>query len=84
MFGGSGTNKVQAIQAGQSLDFNDRYITLPNEMTGVATIYTLDGKLMKKLGVAGDQIGIYDLPTGAYVLSFKHDGGVMNARFLKK
>ena len=84
VFGGSGTNKVQAIQAGQSLDFNNRYITLPNEMTGVATIYTLDGKLVKQLGVAGDQIGIYDLPTGAYVLSFKHDGGVITARFIKK
>lgn len=84
IFGGSETSRIQGVQDSQPLDFNDRYITLPNEMTGVATIYTLDGKQMKQLGVAGNQIGIYDLPTGAYILSFKHDGGMITARFIKK
>ena len=84
IFGGSETSRIQGVQDSQPLDFNDRYITLPNDMKGMATIYTLDGKQMKQLGVAGNQIGIYDLPTGAYILSFKHDGGVITARFIKK
>jgi len=40
--------------------------------------------LCTRLGVVGNQVGIYDLPTGAYIVLLQHDGGVINARFLKK
>ena len=84
VFSGLSTAVSSPIQTNGSLDFNDSYITLPNEMEGSARIYTLDGKLVKQIGVVGDQIGIYDLPAGAYVLSFQHSDGVINARFVKK
>lgn len=84
VFSGLSTAVSSPIQTNGSLDFNDSYITLPNEMEGSARIYTLDGKLVKQIGVVGDQIGIYDLPAGAYVLSFQHEEGAINARFVKK
>ena len=84
VFGGTDHNGVRTIQSNTSLSFDDQYITLPGEMEGTARIFTLDGKKVKQMGIVGDQIGIYDLPAGAYVLSFKHDGGVINSQFLKK
>ena len=84
LFSGASTAVSRPMQTNSSLDFNESYITLPNEMEGSARIYTLDGKLVKQIGVVGDQIGIYDLPAGAYVLSFQHEEGVINARFVKK
>jgi len=83
VFGGK-TDAVRQLQTNTSLEFNDSYITLPGDMEGVARIFTLDGRQVKQMGVVGDQIGIYDLPKGAYVLSFQHDGGVINAQFLKE
>ena len=84
VFSGSSTAVSRPMQTNSSLDFNESYIILPNEMEGSARIYTLDGKLVKQIGVVGDQIGIYDLPAGAYVLSFQHEEGAINARFVKK
>lgn len=84
VFSNSASSVLSPMQSNSSLIFNDSYITLPADMEGTARIFTLDGKQVKQIGVVGDQIGIYDLPTGAYVLSFQHDDGVINARFLKK
>lgn len=83
VFGGSVPSKIRSMQTNTSLNFDDQYITLPSKMEGVARIFTLDGKQVKRMGVASDQIGIYDLPKGAYILSVQHDGGVINAQFLK-
>lgn len=84
VFGENNPSNVRPVMSNSSLDYDDCYITLPGEMEGTARIYTFDGKLVKQLGVVGDQIGIYDLPAGAYVVSFQHGDGVINAQFLKK
>lgn len=84
VFGGNVPSKIRNMQTNTSLSFDENYVTLPSQMEGVARIFTLDGKQVKRMGVASDQIGIYDLPAGAYILSFEHDGGVINAQFLKE
>lgn len=84
VFSGNSSAVSTPVHPSNSLEFSESYITLPGEMEGTARIYTFDGKLVKQLGVVGDQIGIYDLPAGAYVVSFQHGDGVINAQFLKK
>lgn len=85
IFGNGAINNIQAVESGNfDLKFGEKYITLPRDVEGSARIYTLDGRLVKSVGVVGDQIGIYDLPTGNYLISLEHDGTTTNARFLKK
>lgn len=84
VFGGMSSAVTRPMMANTTLNSDGRYIYLPAEVEGTARIYTLDGKLTKTIGVVGDQIGIYDLPTGAYVLTMESESGMVNARFLKK
>lgn len=84
VFGGTVPSKVRTVQADGTIDYDDNYINLPQDVEGTANIFTLDGKQVKSIGVIGDKVGIYDLPTGAYIMSLKSDAGIINARFLKK
>lgn len=84
VFGGTVPSKVRSVQADGTIDYDDNYINLPQDVEGTANIFTLDGKQVKSIGVIGDKVGIYDLPTGAYIMSLKSDAGIINARFLKK
>lgn len=84
VFGGTVPSKIRTVQADGTIDYDDNYINLPQDVEGTANIFTLDGKQVKSIGVIGDKVGIYDLPTGAYIMSLKSDAGILNARFLKK
>lgn len=84
VFGGSVASGVRQVELDASVQSDDNYIYLPEGTEGTARIYTFDGRLTKSIGVVGGQIGIYDLPAGAYILSFKGNSGVQNARFIKK
>lgn len=84
VFGGTIVSAVKAMNSGLAFDIDDNYINLGEDVVGTAKIYTSDGRLVKEIGVVGGQIGIYDLPEGTYILSFKDASGVKNNRFSKK
>lgn len=84
VFGGTVPSMIRSVQTDGTIDYDDNYINLPQDVEGTANIYTLDGKQVKSIGVIGDKVGIYDLPAGAYIMSLKSDAGIINARFLKK
>ena len=84
VFGESVPTKVKRFETNASFNSDGRFIYLPENVKGTVSIYSFDGKLMKNLGVSGDQIGIYDLPTGAYIITLKSDDGETKvARFMK-
>ncbi len=84
VFGGTITSAAKAMLSGLTFDIDDNYIYLGDDKEGTAKIYTSDGKLVKSIGVIGGQIGIYDLSTGVYILSFQDESGVKSTRFSKK
>lgn len=84
VFGESIPTKVKRFETNASFNSDGRFIYLPENVKGTVSIYSFDGKLMKNLGVSGDQIGIYDLPAGAYIITLKSDDGETKvARFMK-
>ena len=81
----SGPTHVKQSSINSSFNFDDNYIYLPQTIQGKADIYTIDGKQVKSLGVAGDRIGIYDLEQGNYLLVLESESGDTKvARFNKK
>ena len=84
VFGGTPT-AIAPKQANASLRSDNQFIYLPDNAEGTVRIFSLDGKLMKSIGVIGQQVGIYDLPTGAYVVTLTTGSGETQvARFLKQ
>ncbi|WP_289458428.1 hypothetical protein, partial [Klebsiella pneumoniae] len=51
----SGPTHVKQSSINSSFNFDDNYIYLPQAIQGKADIYTIDGKQVKSLGVAGDR-----------------------------
>jgi len=58
-------------------------LRLPEFIEGDASFYSVDGRLVKQVGVIGDRIVISDLPAGAYVLTIGVEGRTLSARFVK-
>ena len=84
VFGETVPTKVKQFETNTTFNSDGRFVYLPENVKGTVSIYAFDGKLMKNLGVSGDQIGIYDLPTGAYIITLKtDDGDTKVARFMK-
>ena len=84
VFGETVPTKVKKFVTNTTFNSDGRFVYLPENVSGTVSIYAFDGKLMKNLGVSGDQIGIYDLPTGAYIITLKSDDGDTKvARFMK-
>lgn len=84
IFSGAITSAAKTMLSGLTFDIDDNYIYLGDDTEGTAKIYTSDGRLVKEIGVVGGQIGIYDLSTGTYILSFRDESGVKSTRFSKK
>ena len=85
VFGGAVPTKVKEFRTNASFSSDGRFVYLPDNTKGKVSIFSLDGKLMRSIGVNGNQVGIYDLPTGAYVITLDtDDGGTQIARFLKQ
>jgi hypothetical protein len=85
VFGGTTPTYVSQYQTNASFSSDDSFIYLPDNVEGNVSIFSMDGKLMKSIGVAGKQVGIYDLPAGAYIVTLNtNDGETKVARFLKQ
>lgn len=85
VFGGTTPTYVSKYQTNASFRSDDSFIYLPDDVEGTVSIFSMDGKQMKSLGIAGKQIGIYDLPAGAYIVTLNsNDGETKVARFLKQ
>jgi hypothetical protein len=85
VFGGAVPTKVKEFQTNASFSSDGRFVYLPDNTKGKVSIFSLDGKLMRSIGINGNQVGIYDLPTGAYVITLDtDDGDTKIARFLKQ
>ena len=86
VFGGTVPTKAPSLmQTNADFSSDGRFVYLPENTEGTVRIFATDGKLMKSIGVDGNQVGIYDLPAGAYVFTLSIDGGETKvARFIKK
>ena len=85
VFGGTAPTYISQKQTNASFSSDDSFIYLPDDVEGTVSIFSMDGKQMKSLGVAGKQVGIYDLPAGAYIVTLNtNDGETKVARFLKQ
>ena len=87
VFTGASSNLIQVRQSNVNTSFNydENYIYLQQDIQGKADIYSIEGKQIKSLGVAGDKIGIYDLSQGNYLLILESDADMTKvARFYKK
>lgn len=87
VFGGQATNRVRRVQQDMTtinVKYDDQFVYFSAEVAGSVNIFNIDGKLVKKLGVIGDRVGIYDLPQGSYVLTLTTSDGAHTARFQKK
>lgn len=85
VFGGTAPTYISQKQTNASFRSDDSFIYLPDDVEGTVSIFSMDGKQMKSLGVAGKQVGIYDLPAGAYIVTLNtNDGETKVARFLKQ
>ena len=85
VFGGTAPTYVSQYQTNASFSSDDSFIYLPDNVEGTISIFSMDGKQMKSIGVAGKQVGIYDLPAGAYIVTLNtNDGETKVARFLKQ
>lgn len=86
VFNGSASTHTQIrnTSVNTTFSYDDSYVYLPTEVQGKVSIYSVDGKLVKSIGVAGDKVGIYDLPQGEYILTLTTNNDTQVARFLKK
>ena len=86
VFSGTVTSRASVKQdmTNVSLRYDDQFVYFSADVEGSVSIYNIDGKLMKTLGVIGDRVGIYDLPQGNYVLTLTTADGAQTARFMKK
>lgn len=87
VFTGASSNLIPVRQSNVNTSFNydENYIYLQQNIQGKADIYSIEGKQIKSLGVAGDKIGIYDLSQGNYLLILESDADMTKvARFYKK
>lgn len=87
IFNGSASphTQIRIAPVNTTFSYDDSYVYLPSEVQGKVSIYSSDSKLVKSIGVAGDKVGIYDLPQGTYVLTLTPvTGDTLVARFLKK
>ena len=86
VFGGSATNRASVKQEMTTINvkYDDQFVYFSADVEGSVSIYNIDGKLVKSLGVIGDRVGIYDLPQGSYVLTLTTADGAQTARFQKK
>jgi len=80
----SAPTQARQLKANASFSTDGQFVYLQGNIEGTAQIFTFDGKLMKRLGVIGDRIGIYDLPTGAYLIKVTDESGTVQVgRVLK-
>ena len=86
VFSGTATSRASVKQdmTNVSLRYDDQFVYFSADVEGSVSIYNIDGKQMKTLGVIGDRVGIYDLPQGNYVLTLTTADGAQTARFMKK
>lgn len=87
VFNGSASahTQIRNTSVNTTFSYDEDYVYLPSNVQGKVNIYSSDGKQVKSIGVAGDKVGIYDLPQGTYVLTLTPvTGDTQVARFLKK
>lgn len=86
-FSGEITTAVKGVKAPTSeeitVSIEGGTLRLPEFIEGDASFYSVDGRLVKQVGVVGDRIVISDLPAGAYVLTIGVEGRTLSARFVK-
>ena len=86
-FSGEITTGVKGVKAPTTeqitVSIEGGTLRLPDFIEGDASFYSVDGRLVKQVGVIGDRIGISDLPAGAYVLTIGVEGRTLSARFVK-
>jgi len=84
-FSGDVPSKINKRTTNTSFDSDGQYVYLPSDAQGSVNIYSVDGKLMKNIGVSGGKVGIYDLPRGAYVITVSSGNeDTKVARFMKE
>ena len=85
VFGGTTPTYISKMHTNASFRSDDSFIYLPDDVEGTVSIFSMDGKQMKSIGVTGKQVGIYDLPAGAYIVTLNTASGETQvARFLKQ
>lgn len=86
-FSGEITTGVKGVKAPNTeeitVSIEGGTLRLPEFIEGDASFYSVDGRLVKQVGVVGDRIVISDLPAGAYVLTIGVEGRTLSARFVK-
>jgi len=86
-FSGEITTGVKGVKAPTTeqitVSIEGGTLCLPEFIEGDASFYSVDGRLVKQVGVIGDRIVISDLPAGAYVLTIGVEGRTLSARFVK-
>lgn len=86
-FSGEITTGVKGVKAPTTeqitVSIEGGTLRLPEFIEGDASFYSVDGRLVKQVGVVGDRIVISDLPAGAYVLTIGVEGRTLSARFVK-
>ena len=86
-FSGDVTTNVKGVTPPSSeqitVSIEGGILRLPESVEGDASFYSVDGRMVKQVGVVGDRIVISDLPAGAYVLTLYVEGRILSARFVK-
>jgi len=86
-FSGDVTTNVKGVTPPSSeqitVSIEGGFLRLPESVEGDASFYSVDGRMVKQVGVVGDRIVISDLPAGAYVLTLYVEGRILSARFVK-
>ena len=67
-----------------SVQVEGNYLVLPADVEATASMYSADGRLVKRTGVVGNKINISDLPASAYILRLNAEGLFQTAQFVKK
>ena len=85
VFSGEVPTKITKRTTNTTFDSDGQYVYLPSNAEGSVNIYSVDGKLMKNIGVSGGKVGIYDLPKGVYVITVSSGNeDTKVARFMKE
>lgn len=66
-----------------SVSIEGGILRFTNEVEGEVAIYSMDGRIVKQVGVVGNQIIISDLPGGPYILSLTSEGQKQSVKFVK-